>query len=95
MTVKVYGAKEIVQALEEVAALIDDDALVLDSLSSLLNDYVPVRTGYLRDHVERSDWELNYVAPYAGFVEERQEFAQRAIDDFNFEQYADKVVEPY
>lgn len=95
MTVKIIGAEGLIEALNEIVDNIEDDGLVLDALIRRLNETVPVDTGYLKGSLRRTPWELEYTAPYAGYVEEQQGFAKVAIEKFNFGAYADAIVEPF
>jgi len=94
----IIGAKEAADALEDVAKNLDDISTVLDELMSGMRKYVHIQTGYLRDSIYKKKDHAGASAPYAGYEADRggeHDFAQRAIDAFNLEKYADHAVEPF
>jgi len=95
MTVKIIGAKEIRAALEGVANRIRATRLAAALLESILEDTVPVLTGYLKSTIYAEDDAVGAYAYYAGAVEERLGYGQEAVDAFPIEEYADMVVEPF
>lgn len=98
MSVKVIGADEIVSAFNEILENLNDGELVTTALASSMSDYVHVQSGYLKSTIYYSDWEAGATAPYAGFEADRggsHAFDEKAIQSFDFERYADKIVEAF
>lgn len=94
----VIGANELADDFEKVRRLIEDEPeLITRQLDDSMRTFVHVQSGYLKSTIYHKRLEAGASAGYAGYEADRggaHDFAERAIDDFDIEQYADQVTEP-
>jgi hypothetical protein len=98
MAVEVIGARELGDALEKIAKLLDEPELITKQLERSMSEFAPVRTGHLKSSIYHKNDVAGAKADYAGWVEEmgdKYAYGTRAIEDFDIKKYADQVVEPF
>jgi hypothetical protein len=101
MATKVYviGANELAEDFERMRRLVDNSPqLVTEQLADSMTKFAHVITGYLKASVYHKHREAGANAPYAGYESDRggdHDFAERAIEDFDINRIADKIVEPF
>lgn len=96
--VVVKGVRQLEAALAKIAARAKDVRPVTEELAGGMHKYVPVVTGYLKSTIYYKRNVAGASAPYAGYVAEMggsRDYPQRAMDAFDFDKYADHVVEPF
>lgn len=97
--VHVIGANELAADFEKMRRLIEEDPeLITAQLDESMRRFVHVKTGYLKSTIYHKGLVAGADAPYAGYEADKgddHDFAQQAIDDFDMERYADKLVEPF
>ena len=101
MATKVYviGADELGTDLGTMRRLIEEDPeLITSQLDESMHKFVHVITGYLKSTIYHKGLVAGADAGYAGYEADRggeHDFAELAIEDFDIERYADKIVEPF
>lgn len=99
MAVRILGAAEVHRALVAVQSQIGEIRRIIPKmLDPDLHKYAHVITGYMKSTIYQKYGQAGADAYYAGFEADRggeHDFAQQAIDDFDWEELFDKIVEPY
>lgn len=94
----VIGANELAADFEKVRRLIEDEPeLITRQLADSMRKFVHVQTGYLKSTIYHKGLVAGADAGYAGYEADRggaHDYAERAIEDFDLDRYADKVTEP-
>jgi hypothetical protein len=102
----VIGLDECMEALGDVANLIEDiPDIVPIMLEEDMLKFVHILNGYLSSTIYHKHGFAGASAPYAGYEADRgdklaggrtgHDFAQRAIDAFDVEKLADRIVDPF
>jgi hypothetical protein len=98
-SVRVIGAKELAIDFETMRRLIEEDPeLITGQLADSMRKFVHVKSGHLKSTIYHKGLVAGADAGYAGYEADRggeHDFAEQAIEDFDIEKYADKVVEPF
>lgn len=97
MAVKIIGLDELERDLSMVIRNIKDLKFITTPLIRLEKKYAHVDTGYMRANIYHRSFGTEATAPYSGVEADRggsHDFGQRAINAFDFEKYADHIMEP-
>ena len=97
MPVRIIGLDKLERDLAQVVENIGDLKLITEPLIRLQKKYAHVDTGYMRRNIYHKAYGTEATAPYAGYEGDRggsHDFAQRAINSFDFGKYADQIMEP-
>lgn len=92
---RVIGLKELEKALASIDERLADLELITRDLANNMRKFVHVETGYLRSTIWHKGAEAGADAPYAGYEEERHEYALDAIENFDVEKYLKEVTEEF
>jgi hypothetical protein len=98
LTVRIIGLNELNKAFTEIKANIENVEIVTSALADLMRQYVHVISGDLQASVGYQESIAYADTVYAGIEEERggsHAYGTQAIESFDVESYADKVVEPF
>jgi hypothetical protein len=98
MKITITGDKDIIIALEGIRRRTLDPEEAAAPLAESMRRYAHVMTGYLRDSIYHEGNFAVASAPYAEYEADRggdHDFAGQAVDDFNMERFADRIVEPF
>jgi len=101
----VIGLPELNKALAEIAERLEDKRTITRLLSEDMIKFAHVITGYLKGSIYYGKEVAGASAHYAGFEADRgdrlaggktgHDYAQRAIDVFPMDKWADSIVEPF
>lgn len=98
MTLIIIGLDQLLGELSGLEKALGNPELVTEQLDDLMQDYVPVVTGYLQSTIYHDGPVAGASAPYAGIIEEmggHRAYGSKAIEAFSIEGYADKVWEVF
>jgi hypothetical protein len=96
-TILVKGAAELAVDLETMRKLIENPEMVTRELDRLMTKHAPKRTGHLKATIYHKGNVAGAKAAYAGWVElmgGEYEYGLEAIQKFNVDGYADKIMAP-
>jgi len=104
--VRIIGLPELNKALADVAELIERiDDIAPQMLEEDMHKFVHIITGHLKSTIYHKHALAGASANYAGYEADRgdrlaggktgHDYAQRAIDVFDMEKLANRIVEPY
>lgn len=98
MGLRIFGLPPIITGLKNVSEALEDTSLITEDLAEGMRRYAHVATGYLRSTVYHEEAIAGASAPYAGFEADRggeHDFAQKAVDAFKIDEYADMLVKEF
>jgi hypothetical protein len=97
VNVEIVGAEKLKRDLEEVIRLMSDLEPATAALAASMRKFAHVDTGFLKNSIYHRGAFAGAKAPYAGYEADRggdHDFATRALQSFDMEQYADAIWRP-
>lgn len=97
-SVEIRGLDELSQVLGEIIKRLNNPELVTEPLALGMETYVHRVTGHLASTIEYEGNFAGATAPYAGVESDRggsHDYASQAIEAFDLEGWADKIVEGF
>ncbi len=98
MRIRIIGLPRLITGLENIAEALEDVGLITEDLAEGMRRYAHVATGFMKSTIYHDEATAGASAPYAGFEAARggeHDFAQKAIDAFKIDKYADEVVKEF